>query len=864
MTDDARRIVVAGDVCIDWMQLSHAAEPMPDEGQPCLPNWRLRRGTRMVVRPGGAMLLARMVACATKADVVGYKLDDIENTPPQHTIHSVMQLAPYGDGEQKPQTNRGGVYRVERLWGFAGPTDTSPVMEPVPDDDPDADIVVLDDSGNGFRDAEPVWPKAIMADGKEPLVVYKMSRPIACGALWDAVRERHAEHLVVVVGADDLRADGVNISRRLSWERTAKDFVWQLACNPRLRELARCKHLVVRFGIDGAIYAHRNGDDVVSTLFYDPMVAEDGFAETCGGDMVGLGSAFVAALTARLVAGMGPKAVARGVRHGILSARQVYRQGFGSDEDNLDYPCGTVFRRRRGVDTNLAEVVVPPPEAPEPADPGFWCILEESSGTGLEEMAFQIVKYGEAKAVGGVPVGQFGALKSVDRGVIESYRSVKNLIHEYLHGGAKRPLSIAVFGPPGSGKSFGVTQVAESVAPGMITPMAFNMSQMQSVDGLIKAFHRVRDVVLSGKVPMVFFDEFDSAFAGKLGWLKYFLAPMQDGSFRDGEAEHPIGRAIFVFAGGTSWSYGAFCCGPEGASDKDRDEHERAFRDAKGPDFVSRLRGYIDIVGVNPKTPDDQLFMVRRAIILRSMIERFAAHLIEEKTGKARIDDGVLRAMIKVWKYRHGARSMEAILDMSMLAGRTRFEQASLPSQEQLALHVDAELFMRLVVRDVLFGSARELLAEAVQKQYRIDQKDSKEHDDPAMAEWGLLCEQFRESCRQQADDIPGKLKLVGYGYAPVVGREPRLTKFTPEEVELLAEKEHERYVLERTLAGWEHGEERDEVKKTNPSLVPWSKLTDGVKQWDRDAVNNIPKIMADAGFEIFRRSRKKVDSEPQ
>ena len=53
-------------------------------------------------------------------------------------------------------------------------------------------------------------------------------------------------------------------------------------------------------------------------------------------------------------------------------------------------------------------------------------------------------------------------------------------------------------------------------------------------------------------IPLVFWDEFDTSLdQTPLGWLRYFLAPMQDGSFLEGQVTHPIGRAIFVFAGGT-------------------------------------------------------------------------------------------------------------------------------------------------------------------------------------------------------------------------------------------------------------------------------------------------------------------------
>ncbi|MBK8280227.1 MAG: hypothetical protein IPK94_09005 [Saprospiraceae bacterium] len=52
--------------------------------------------------------------------------------------------------------------------------------------------------------------------------------------------------------------------------------------------------------------------------------------------------------------------------------------------------------------------------------------------------------------------------KTYDHEEIESFRSFNKLIKEYLMGNASKPLSVAVFGPPGSGKSFGVKQIAGS------------------------------------------------------------------------------------------------------------------------------------------------------------------------------------------------------------------------------------------------------------------------------------------------------------------------------------------------------------------------------------------------------------------
>jgi hypothetical protein len=92
---------------------------------------------------------------------------------------------------------------------------------------------------------------------------------------------------------------------------------------------------------------------------------------------------------------------------------------------------------------------------------------------------------------------------------IESLRSIRSLVGEYVsQPRPKRPLSIAVFGPPGSGKSFGITQLALALRPGEIEPKEFNLSQLGSTDELLSALHQVRDIGLGGKIPLVFWDEF--------------------------------------------------------------------------------------------------------------------------------------------------------------------------------------------------------------------------------------------------------------------------------------------------------------------------------------------------------------------
>ena len=68
-----------------------------------------------------------------------------------------------------------------------------------------------------------------------------------------------------------------------------------------------------------------------------------------------------------------------------------------------------------------------------------------------------------------------------------------------------------------------------------------------------------------------------------------------------------------------------------------------------------------------------------------------------------------------------------------------------------------------------------------------------------------------------------------------------------------MARLEHERWVVERRLAGWLSGPQRDPDHKITPYLVPYDELTDDVKEWDREAVRAIPDVLALAKFEVYR-----------
>ncbi|GIM28003.1 hypothetical protein CPJCM30710_06690 [Clostridium polyendosporum] len=842
-------IVVSGDICINSLQW--ITDPQNNKGL----NWQTHLNMHNALKSGEALLLSKLVALSTGACILSPKIPDLESASSREFLRSTaeLELFPISANEK----NNDKVYRVGRFLGFTGPSSGLPKLLPIINDNDNADIVILDDENNSFNSNKEFWPLALKSSNKSPIILYKMNNPNGSSTLWKHLEKFHIEKTIVVINGDDLRSKGVNISKSLSWERTAQDFVWQINNNPNLSFLAKCSHLIVPFGLEGAIY-YKNESSTESRLYFLPYEFEGGSFKETQGKMYGLTSCFVAGLARGIVSGNHnndelSQSIDKGIRDGIVAAQKYFTEGFGKNIEEYQFPNPSIFLE--GENDFIYKEHVQDVKIPNSFNTNCyscWYILKDKSSTNLAEIAYDIVKNGVKNALKFIPIAQFGKLQTVDRTEIESYRSIKNLMCEYISSrNIERPLSIAVFGTPGSGKSFGVTEVAASIAPNLIKKLNFNLSQFQSLSDLISAFHKVRDLSLEGKVPLVFFDEFDSAFEGKLGWLKYLLAPMQDGVFREGDSIHPIGKAIFVFAGGTSSTFKEFC-GEDINDENEQKQFLSEFKGAKGPDFVSRLRGYVNILGPNQTDKKwDQLFIIRRAMLLRSLLERKVPHLINDN-GEVQIDNGVVRALLKVPRYKHESRSMEAILEMSMLTNAKKWEQSHLPSKEQLKLHVDEEQFLRHLMHDAFFSEKIEKLAIDIHEKYRILNENNKNIDLDFIKPWEELSEDLKNSSRNQAKHIPNALLRINYDVVSVKEK-PTAIEFTEKELNILAVYEHTRWCLHRKETGWKYGDNKDNKKKTDPSLVPWDILADNKKNKVYQMVKIWPEILANSNFKIER-----------
>ena len=83
-----------------------------------------------------------------------------------------------------------------------------------------------------------------------------------------------------------------------------------------------------------------------------------------------------------------------------------------------------------------------------------------------------------------------------------------------------------------------------------------------------------------------------------------------------------------------------------------------------------------------------------------------------------RIEPAVATAFLNAPDFHHGARSIEAIVEMSRLSGYKQFESSSLPPETQLTEHVNAAAFKRLLTLPQLPEATIETIAQQIHKNY--------------------------------------------------------------------------------------------------------------------------------------------------
>ncbi len=701
-----KKILVTGDVVVD-RHIYHGYCQNPYE-------IKKKPGSFFREELGGACLLKQFIKEFTK-DKPSFGLSGLDNKcetlrqiPDKYCSYVLWE--PFeSDSDPKTSEEPEKVWRISSLLGYGSSAkkETFP-FQPSNELKKQADIVVLDDADLEFRNQKKLWPSFLKnsAEAIPQALILKMCHKVCEGDLWQTILKHNdlKKKTILVTSVEDIRRGNRRIAREQSWEKAVQDLLRELYSRKSLNSIEEIGHLIVTFRFEGALWIDFKKNK--GTFIFDPGHLEGQWEAQYSGRGLGLQSCF----TTMLVESMSKQDLQdeldlkEGMELGLAAMREHFRLGHGHGDSN---PKGVQFEKiekeisKQSSDRfgkcnfNIAEAINNKKDRP-------WTLMDiglsQQTGYPHYEPAMKILKQG-LSSIKNIPYAQFGNMLTIDRGDIQSLNGIKGLIENYRKkGDGKSPLCIAVFGQPGSGKSFGIKQLAKGIWQESHHEylLEFNLSQFSYEEQLIGAFHLIRDRALKGLVPLVFWDEFDSM---DLKWLSHFLAPMQDGCFLEGQTMHPVGKSVFVFAGGTSYTMEAFI--PETGNT----ERYKKFIASKGPDFVSRLQGYIDVLGPNkrkklkcansqePEWEDDDsdlYFPIRRALLLRA-IDGVSP---DEKLDA---DEGLLRAFIEIDEFKHGARSVATLWTLMKNRGQAKIRRSDLPPREQMSLHVNYEDFMKLI-----------------------------------------------------------------------------------------------------------------------------------------------------------------------
>lgn len=158
------------------------------------------------------------------------------------------------------------------------------------------------------------------------------------------------------------------------------------------------------------------------------------------------------------------------------------------------------------------------------------------------------------------------------------------------------------------------------------------------------------------------------------------------------------------------------------------------------------------------------------------------------------------------------------------------------------------------VAQEILMGEQLDAVAERIHERYvndslaRGDALGSRR----SLQHWPLLAEDLKDDNRWAADHH--FIKVQDLRLALVPRQEvPGTFQWNAAQVEALSRTEHDRWMVQRLLTGWQYAAERDDARKQHPDIVPWEELPENRRELDREVVRQMPELFAQMGWALCR-----------
>jgi RyR domain len=153
---------------------------------------------------------------------------------------------------------------------------------------------------------------------------------------------------------------------------------------------------------------------------------------------------------------------------------------------------------------------------------------------------------------------------------------------------------------------------------------------------------------------------------------------------------------------------------------------------------------------------------------------------------------------------------------------------------------------------EVILNTLNEQMARTLHENYLENRRREGTYDPDGVAShraWDRLDETYRQANRSLATDYFKNLDHIGYKLVTTTEWGPSKHMLSPEEMESLAEAEHQRWSDERISQGWTFGPVRDDEKRLHPNLVPWSELSEADREKDREMMREISAVLTRRGL---------------